>query len=211
MGKCFLLSQKWGKTDLYLQNYRPSKFLFCFIDFWKCHDKIVLMSKIPITEKLLRMKVNLKLWRFFGPTTVKWQPFEFFAQFHENALFMATIYHFHKYQTLFLVKYIVFSKIPNIPKYGLILTGCFKIWSHKDLICYKRAVENAILLFLVFSIFKFNITFVKSLMKKKNKKQKKTTCTFKVLILRNLETLHWEITVFRNFFEIWMKGHYFDG
>ena len=63
----------------------------------------------------------------------------------------------------------VFSQIPDIvfPKYGLMLTGCFKIWSHKDLVYDKRAVEKAILLFLVFWIFKFDTTFVKNLMKKK--------------------------------------------
>ena len=62
----------------------------------------------------------------------------------------------------------VFSKILDIVflKYGLI-TGCFKIWSHKDLVLDKRTVEKAILLFLVFWIFKFDTTFVKNLMKKK--------------------------------------------
>ena len=64
----------------------------------------------------------------------------------------------------------VFSQIPDIvfAKYGLMLTGCFKIWSHKDLVYDKRTVEKDILLFLVFWIFKFDITFVKNLMKKKH-------------------------------------------
>ena len=55
---------------------------------------------------------------------VKWWPFEFFVQLHENALFLGTIDQFHKYQTLFLVNYIVFSQIPDIvfAKFGLILT-----------------------------------------------------------------------------------------
>ena len=66
MGKCFLLSKKCGKTDLYLQNYGQPKLLFPFTDFWKCHpnqtcDRIVIILKIPITESLLRMKVNMKL------------------------------------------------------------------------------------------------------------------------------------------------------
>ena len=63
----------------------------------------------------------------------------------------------------------VFSQIPDIvfAKYELMLKGCFKIWSHKDLVYDKRAVEKAFLLFLVFCIFKFDITFVKNLMKKK--------------------------------------------
>ena len=97
---------------------------------------------------------------------VKWWPFEFFAQLHKNALFLGTIYQFHKYQKLFLVNYIVFSQIPAIAfaKFVLILTVCFKIWSQKDLVYDKRAVENDIFLFLVFSIFKFNITFVKNLL-----------------------------------------------
>ena len=64
----------------------------------------------------------------------------------------------------------VFSQIPDIAfaKYGLMLTGCLKIWSHKDLVYDKRAVEKAILLFLVFWIFKFDVPFVKNLMKKKH-------------------------------------------
>ena len=115
---------------------------------------------------------------------VKWQPFEFFGQLHENALFLPTIYQLHKYRTLYLVDYMVFSQIPDIvfPKYGLMLTGCFKIWSHKDLVYDKRAVEKAILLFLVFWIFKFDTTFVKNLMKKK----KNTICIFKVLVLHKI-------------------------
>ena len=40
------------------------------------------------------------------------QPFEFFAQLYENALFFC-IYQLHKYQTLFLVDCIVFSQIPG--------------------------------------------------------------------------------------------------
>ena len=47
------------------------------------------------------------------------------------------------------------------------LTGCFKIWSHKDLVYDKRVAEKAILLFLDFWIFKFDITFVKNPEKKK--------------------------------------------
>ena len=76
----------------------------------------------------------------------------------------------------------VFSKILDIVflKYGLI-TGCFKIWSHKDLVLDKRTVEKAILLFLVFWIFKFDTTFVKNLMKKKN-----SICIFKVLVLHKI-------------------------
>ena len=64
----------------------------------------------------------------------------------------------------------VFSQIPDIvfAKYGLMLTGCFNIWSQKDLVYDKRAVEKAILPFLLFRIFKFDITFVKNLMKKNN-------------------------------------------
>ena len=64
----------------------------------------------------------------------------------------------------------VFSQITDIvfAKYGLMFTGCFKIWSHKDLVYDKRAVEKAILLFLVLWIFKFDITFAKNLVKQKN-------------------------------------------
>ena len=65
--------------------------------------------------------------------------------------------------------FIDFSHIPDIgfAKYGLMLAKRFKIWSHKDLVYDKRAVASAILLFLVFSIFKFNIAFLKNLIKKK--------------------------------------------
>ena len=91
---------------------------------------------------------------------VKSWPFEFFVQFHENALFLGTIYQFHKYQTLFLVNYIVFSQITDIvfAKFGLILTVCFKIWSQKDLVYNKRAVENAIFFIIpIFGVFDFQI------------------------------------------------------
>ena len=90
--------------------------------------------------------------------------FEFFAQLHEIALFLATIYQLDKYQALFFRQcnalFLAFAK------YGLMLTRRFKIWPRKDLVCDKRAVENAILLiFLFVSIFKFNIAFAKNLMK----------------------------------------------
>ena len=48
------------------------------------------------------------------------------------------------------------------------LTGCFKIWSQKDLVYDIQAVEKAILQFLGLLIFKFDITFVKNLKKKKH-------------------------------------------
>ena len=48
------------------------------------------------------------------------------------------------------------------------LTGCLKIWSQKDLVYDKQAVEKAILLFLFFWIFKFDITLVKNPKKKKH-------------------------------------------
>ena len=100
----------------------------------------------------------------------------------------------------------VFSQIPDIvfAKYGLMLTGCFKIWSHKDLVYDKRAVEKAILLFLVFWILKFDITFAKNLMKKKH-----TICIFKVLVFTKfivLETFHCKMTVLWIFLEFERKA-----
>ena len=71
------------------------------------------------------------------------------------------------------------------------LTRCFKIWSHTDLVYDKRLVENTIFLFLVFLIFKFNVTFVKNLMKKN------TACIFNVLVFTKfvvLETPHCKMT-----------------
>ena len=60
------------------------------------------------------------------------------------------------------------------------LTGCFKIWSQKDLVYDIQAVEKAILQFLGLLIFKFDITFVKNL------KKKNTVCIFKVLALHKI-------------------------
>ena len=109
---------------------------------------------------------------------VKWRRFKFFAQLHGNSLFLAIIYQLHKYQTLLLVNYIAFSEIKQ---YGLMLTGYFKILSHKVLVYAKQAFKTAILLLYFFSIFKINITFVKYFMKKKS-----TTCVFKVLVLHKI-------------------------
>ena len=78
------------------------------------------------------------------------QPFEFFAQLYENALFFC-IYQLHKYQTLFLVDCIVFSQIPGFVfaflrntsscKQGALKFGHTKIWftikKHlKQLFCF---------------------------------------------------------------------------
>ena len=83
------------------------------------------------------------------------------------------------------IDYIVFSQIPDIvfAKYGLMLTGCFKIWSHKGLTHDKRPVEKAILLFLFFWIFKFDITFVKNLLKKNHNMYFQSSSTSQNLLL----------------------------
>ena len=58
----------------------------------------------------------------------------------------------------------------------------FKIWSHKDSVYDKRAVKNAILLYLFLFFFKFNIAFVKNLMKKKHNMYFQSSSTYQNLL-----------------------------
>ena len=118
-----------------------------------------------------KMNISLKVWMPWTQPRLNIQPFEFFAQLYENALFFC-IYQRHKYQTLFLVDCIVFSQIPGFVfaflrntsscKQGALKFGHTKIWftikKHlKQLFCF---------FFFFFLIFRFGITFGKNHMKK---------------------------------------------
>ena len=129
------------------------------------------------------------------------QPFEFFAQLYENALFFC-IYQLHKYQTLLLVDCIVFSQIPGFVfaflqntgscKQSALKFGYTQIWLTikkrlKKLFCYIY-----VNIYIYFSIFKFSITFAKNHMKKKNVFSK-----FQYLTKINvLETVHCKMMAF---------------
>ena len=117
------------------------------------------------------MKVNLKVWMAWAQPRLNIQPFEFFAQLYENALFFC-IYQLHKYQTLFLVDCIVFSQIPGFVfaflrnkgscKQSALKFGHTKIW-----FTIKKRLKKLFCFFFFFSTFKFGITFGKNHMKKK--------------------------------------------
>ena len=111
------------------------------------------------------------------------QPFGFFAQLHENALFFC-IYQLDKYQTLFLVDCIVFSQIPGIvfaflPNTGSCKQGALKFGHTKIWFTINKRLKKLFCYFFFFFFFHFQIWhhLCEKSMKKKNK-----ICIFKILV-----------------------------
>ena len=86
----------------------------------------------------------------FGPPTKKWRACKNFAKLNGNHLLMANLFKLHKYQTIGLLKCIIWAKSnlailnPVCKKFVLRLTGCRN--------CYFL-----IFAFFYFSIFKMTI------------------------------------------------------
>ena len=89
----------------------------------------------------------------FGPPTKKWRACKNFAKLNGNHLLMANLFKLHKYQTIGLLKCIIWAKSnlailnPVCKKFVLRLTGCRN--------CY-------FLIFAFFYFFIFKMTIVKN-------------------------------------------------
>ena len=88
---------------------------------------------------------------FFGPPTIKWQPYKCFVNLNGNHLLMANVFKIHIYQTFGLLKMHNISKI-------WFANNKFSLW--------KSLSKMLFFNFYLFNFSKFQVTFVKNLMKK---------------------------------------------
>ena len=159
----------------------------------------------------IKIKVSLQVWRSWVQPRLNGQPFEFFAQLHENALFLATNYQLHKYQTLFWVDYIVFSQIPYIVfaflrntdscKQGALKFGDAKIW-----FTINKRLKKLFCHFCFFGFSSLTSLLWKIIWNKKNVYFQNSSTS------QNL--MFWKPTIVKwqpfEIFEIWKKGYHFD-
>ena len=133
------------------------------------------------------------------------QPFGFFAQLHENALFFC-IYQLDKYQTLFLVDCIVFSQIPGIvfaflPNTGSCKQGALKFGHTKIWFTINKRLKK---LFCYFFFFFFSFSNLASLLwkiyekKKQNMYFQNSSTSQKLMFWKPFIATWWPFEIFWN-------------
>ena len=116
MGRGLSFVSNEGIGVNYCWNYGPLKLLFHLIEYRldqlnNKHIKTAVNLTIQFFWKPLSKEISDKSLKFFGPPTIKWQPYKFFVKFNGNRLLMANIFKLHKHQTFCLLKMFNMSKI----------------------------------------------------------------------------------------------------